>query len=503
MADSTKQKKPFGKKIEIKDQDKVTLRSFMGIKPPVYLGLLYGAALLLFLFFVLVYPGLSKPGSVGVFTSEPAGAAVRVDDITLGYTPCRVFIPQGKHSIEFVLPAFSTDRHDIDVKGRVFGSLFFPSKIDLAGKLNCPDPVGALALSAIEFMYWAAAGEPTEGFQTPLVLSEGVYRVGPAARDMRAHGAMQELLDACFRHAVTKVSLRDLLRSQFLLDNNGLCPTAVSALSSIKKMSTMLGGSSASPLWLAGLLPRNAAGVLEQSAWFAESPGPETGIGGSLLAFAPPPSLNLGAVSFVSAGAGSLEKYGFSILMPPMLVASSPVSKEAWDLFTQENPEWSLSNRESLVSLGLAGEDYLVTIEHPAFPENTAPGISWHAAKAYCSWLNAKLPASLDGWELKLPTENEWEYALRMAGLDSGLVWEWCSDPFAPLDFLPASRGSPEVLEKAENVSGSFPLERAVRGGSWINVPSSTGIESRGSLPPETSSPFVGFRPVIVPKQET
>jgi formylglycine-generating enzyme required for sulfatase activity len=58
------------------------------------------------------------------------------------------------------------------------------------------------------------------------------------------------------------------------------------------------------------------------------------------------------------------------------------------------------------------------------------------------------------------------------------------------------------LFEKAAMVSGSPPYERAVRGGSWVNPPGSTSIESRGSLPPETSSPFVGFRPVIVPKRE-
>ncbi|MDR0448017.1 MAG: hypothetical protein LBH07_05055, partial [Treponema sp.] len=78
----------FKKKIIIKDEDQVTLPVIFGIKPWFYLAVIYAAAFLAVLFLVLIYPGISRPGSIGVFNSEPFGAAVRVNDITMGYTPC-------------------------------------------------------------------------------------------------------------------------------------------------------------------------------------------------------------------------------------------------------------------------------------------------------------------------------------------------------------------------------------------------------------------------------
>ena len=501
MAEPSPGKFSFGKKIEIKEQDRVTLPVILGLKPPVYLGILYGAAFLLVIFLALVYPGISKPGSIGIFISEPSGAAVRIDDITLGFTPCSIFMPKGSHTIEFVLPGFKPDKQELDVKGRIFASLFFPSKITVSGDLFCADPALALSRSAIEFMYWAAAGEPTIGFQNPLCLSEGVYRAGRAARSPAIRKTMQDILDSSLRYAITGTSIRDLLRSQFLLDNSGLSPSALTALTSLQKIAVSLESSGASSQWLADMLGRADAEKLVKSEWYRKNTVVQSGVGSVELSFSVPSSLKLGGVSFISVNSGYLEKYGLKEVIPPMLAALSPVSRESWELFTKENPGWDISNKDDLISRGLIGEDYLTEIDNPVFSGTAAPGISWYAAKAYCGWLTTKLPASLAGWEITIPSENQWEYAVQKAALDTGLLWEWCRDPYAPLDFFPVSSAALELLEQAAKHSDVFPLERTVKGGSWINVSSMQDIKSRGSLPPQTSSPFAGFRPVIIPKQ--
>ena len=513
MVNSLLQKIRFWKKIEIKDQDKVTLPVILGVKPPAYLPVLYGLALLLVLFLLFIYPGISKPGAIGIFISEPEGAAVRIDDITLGYTPCRVFIPQGKHNIEFVLPGFISDIQELDVKGRILASLFFPSKIDIAGNLICPDPVETLAHSALEYMYWNAAGEPTERFQNPMNLSEGLYRVGPAAKDPAIRKAMQGILNYSLRHAVTRASVRDILRAQFFLDNHGLSPSSLTVVSSLKKIISAIGNNGASAIWLSEILSGEAASEFSQSKWFTKNlvfqstfqntfqSTFQTTIEDFDFPVQIPASLDLEGISFTSVGSGYLEKNGKVELMPPVLVARFLVSQEAWDLFTQEKSEWAAINRDSLIARGLVGDDYLISLDSPAYPDQAVSGISWYAAKAYCTWLSTKLTPFLSGWEIRLPSEYEWEYVVRKTGLDTGLLWEWCADPFAPLDFFPTNEETLVIFEKATLFSEDYSLERLLRGGSWISNPGTTDIESRGSLPPDTSSPFVGFRPVIVPKR--
>jgi formylglycine-generating enzyme required for sulfatase activity len=142
----------------------------------------------------------------------------------------------------------------------------------------------------------------------------------------------------------------------------------------------------------------------------------------------------------------------------------------------------------------------LVTADYLSpYPENPVPAVSavsWYAAEAYCRWLSEQLPTSFAGWEARLPTETEWEYAAKFAGAQGDITdlfggfWEWCVEPYAPLNFFPGG---------AAGTRNSL-LERAVRGGSWINPPGTVGAETRASLPPAFCSPFVSFRPVIAPE---
>jgi outer membrane protein insertion porin family len=115
--------------------------------------------------------------------SEPRGAAVRVDGLTLGATPCELFVPEGGRLVELVLPGFTPFREEIAVPGGVFASLLFPRRIHVFGTLETPKPLDAVILGAAEYVRWSFTGEPTAAYQIPQDLSEGVYRAGPAAAD--------------------------------------------------------------------------------------------------------------------------------------------------------------------------------------------------------------------------------------------------------------------------------------------------------------------------------
>jgi hypothetical protein len=471
----------IGKKPEITENDHIKLPAVFGIRPGVYLSVLYGAMLLLVLFMALVFPGLTKPGNTAICTSEPAGAAIRIDDVTMGYTPCKVFIPQGKRLVEFILPGFTSDRQELTIKGRLFGSLFFPKKIRIGGNLSCPDPAGTFAQSALDYIYWSAAGEPTESYPVPLSLSEGAYRTGQLAKDPLLRETMRGILEGSVRYAATKAAARDLFRAHLLIDNAGLAPSPFTLIRAMQE---------AAPY---------AAALLAEKDTDGENAG---SIGIFDLPFRVPASPPLEGVSFTFVNSGVLKKHGQNSSMPPLFVARTPITLDAWNRFTEANPRWSAENRESLIAEDLVEETYLLPVDDPAYPQPYVSGISWHAAAAYCKWLNGKLASSLAGWELRLPSEAEWEFiALQIAEqkpFSYGALWEWCADMYAPLDFFPLSK---ETLYFFEKRFGGKSLERSVRGGSWINPPGTVTAGTRGALPPETSSPFVGFRPVIAPIQ--
>ena len=175
--------------------------------------------------------------------------------------------------------------------------------------------------------------------------------------------------------------------------------------------------------------------------------------------------------------------------------------------------------------------------------------VSWNDAMSYCAKLTASEKAAgrlQAGWEYRLPTEAEWEYACRagtstpfhygndlrsgMANFDGtreyaggtgsvnnpngtylgrttavgsyaanafglydmhGNVWEWC------LDWKGAYPAG-SVNDPKGPSSGSY---RVVRGGGWNGLARSCRSARRGYNGPGNGCNGIGFRPVLAPGQ--
>ena len=506
------------KRPETEHEDRVRLKPVLGVKPGYYLAVFYGLAMLLVLFFVFLYPGLSRPGSVARVRSEPSGAAFHLDGVYMGTTPCDVFVPEGRHVVELSLPRFTPLRREEEFRGRIFASRFFPLSHPVEGTLETDDSVAVFALAAADYAAWTFGGEPTATWQVPQSLSEGAYRGGPRLESAAGGLDADGILRAAARFAVTRAALRDLGRAKFLADNGGLSPSPVTLYRSAAGMLLYLSENPGFAETLAGLLPEEAAPAFTGSAWYrkgAASPSwgdrPEKGgepaaVGGGLDAGsgttpAPvppaggnrpanrsvPAALRLGSLNFIPLPEDGGSDAGHGLLF---LICETEVSKEAFEGFLRERPQWGRDRLPALVDGGLVNGDYLLDSSEG----DSVTAVSWYAAGAFCAWLGESLPPSMGAWELRLPTEAEWEQAAGAEGLRdmTGGAWEWCADPFAPLPFLPAPARAIEAVGSPQ---------RPVRGGAWINTGIDTG--ARGSLPPELCSPFVSFRPVIVPPAGT
>ena len=209
----------------------------------------------------------------------------------------------------------------------------------------------------------------------------------------------------------------------------------------------------------------------------------------------------------------------------PYFIGRTEITRRQYLEFIRDSEKWSLENKEYLIEEGLVEQEYLSFLEGDGADESLpAADISWFAADAFCDWLSTKLPPELikQNYRFRLPTEAEWEYAARLngspshifkkAGINSavsasfdrqgsagltdmrGNVWEWCSNWYFVSDLIDTQYGL--------SVPGYDGVEKAVRGGSWVQEEKDVPVWMRGSQPPQWCTEFVGFRPVLVKERE-
>ncbi len=207
---------------------------------------------------------------------------------------------------------------------------------------------------------------------------------------------------------------------------------------------------------------------------------------------------------------------------------------------TQSEYESVMGTNPSYFSSSSKGSSQVADQDTSVFPVES---VSWEDAVAFCRKLTEQdrrtgtLPL---GWEYRLPTEAQWEYACRagtttatlfgsslssrQANFDGnypyngasngpylkrptrvgsygpnawglhdlhGNVWEWCRDWYASDYYAESPDSDPQGSPKAS--------VRVIRGGSWSVDPRYCRAAFRDCRTPEYRNFFLGFRPVAVP----
>ena len=219
------------------------------------------------------------------------------------------------------------------------------------------------------------------------------------------------------------------------------------------------------------------------------------------LIFIPGGSFEMGSNDFKS------EQPIHTVTVPDFYMAKYPVTYEEYDRFCEETG----ASKPSDQGWGRG--------QRPVID------VSWEDAVAYCKWLSKKT-----GYEYRLPSEAEWEYAARggKKGLNdyykysgsntldevgwyvansekktqpvgqkkpnqlglydmSGNVWEWCVDHWHKNYNTAPSNGSPWL-------KGGNEVVRVVRGGSWLDYDFICRVSNRGRSNHSNRGNDVGFR---------
>ncbi len=479
------------------DAAAVRLPPLFGLSPGRWLAAAAALLLAVLVFSALALPGILKPGTRFRFSSVPVGAAVYVDGAYAGTTPFEAFVPGGRRAIRVSSPGFRDLDLSRSVGSRLFASAFFPRTEAVEARLTLEDGEGLWRGAVREFSEWCLAGEPTAVWQAPPVLeTAAAARFADPAAAAPSWEERRDFVLAAARLVSHPSAARELLRAASLAFGSG-DPVSPAAAEGWKRILSEEPG-------LAGLLGELAPKETESLPGMTERATERTAVPAA-------PS----AISAPGAGPAPVTLRGVRFLPVPgagrRWLAETETTVGQYAAFIRDRPEWGPDRLGPLVSEGLATGDYLAGFGN-AHPDEPVRGVSWHAARAYASWLSGSAPADL---RVDLPSEVLWEAAARAGGGKGpriwadgsragpapaagrardeagfvdllGNLWEWCGDSFA----LRPDMGADAALR--------FPgSERSVRGGSWANPEGAVTEATRGSFPPEWCSPFLGFRPAL------
>lgn len=513
----------------------VKLRPVLGVEPTVYVPVVWGALLLVVLFFVLVFPGIAHHGSLVTVVASPPRASVVVDGARVGTAPGTFFVASGTRELEVRRPGFSTHRESVDVPGRLVGSWFAPRRIEVRVSLSGADPQELADEALLEFSDWALTGEASGQYQLPpvaraLAADLAAIEAEGGAAPSAARAAWDTFAGDALAHVASEAQLNDLAAASLSLTGTEPAALPGGIAATVQRLARSTDRAELLPLQVSSTLAASREASLAQTAWVEDAVGRARRLAALALEGG---TETVGAVRTYALGLEFVELPGGEVVLGgenraarggdvpyratigAYAIGATEVPFSAWAAFTEANAEWRDANRDTLVAEGFVDRDYLADLDamrsNPSLP---VTGVSAYAAEAFARWYSGLLPAGL---EARLPTEAEWAFALRTSGATAGVfasaevsgplpvgqaggdraveallgnVWEWTADPFAAYGLVHADAPARPAAA------------RVVRGGGWATDELTFRSGDRGALDPAWCSPFTGFRLVVSPTGE-
>jgi formylglycine-generating enzyme required for sulfatase activity len=511
------------------DEAEVHLKPIFGIVPGRYLAGMYAFGIVAALFLLLLYPGIRKPGAVYRIESDPPGSAIILDGAYRASTPATIFLPAGNRELRIDHPFFLSMEQSIQVRARFFGTLFFTNESRINVRLEADPSAGSpLPKGMKEFTWWTLAGQPSEAYQLPMVLSEAAlaWTAIPISRRGDTNGSTAlDFIGAALSYTANTQSARDALRAAVLVSSESAALTPTSLGLVVDTAWKLLADDPALLAALSSVMPIDVKSTIEATAFYRRLVDTAARTASASQDSQPSGRRLVAGVEFIEFEPGSTvirTNSGVPGVIPvgAFALASTETTVARYREFILSNPQWSASAADSLRAAALVDGSYLENFDL-AGSDEPVRYVSRPAAEAYATWLSIQAPA---GFRFSLPTEAQWNHAAEASSVVAsrpdaaalfaqgrtgpspvsalrtdaagfkgllGGVWEWCADPYS--------------VHPGTGISGrlEFPgHDGLVRGGSWVNRADLVDLNSRGPMSPESCNAYTGFRLALVPVRD-
>lgn len=471
----------MSRKKQLPEVEPVKLKPFHGIRPGIYILIIWALIILLLAFVLFVLPGLVSNTSYVTFNEPVVGSGVYEDGIYLGSATDGVYkTTGGNHKYTFTYEGEEYGEVESKVKRKVFFTLFSHKPQLIVPERSYNDEVKEKVVSAFirdVTSYSAVISAPDTFHYPPIFSAFASNSVEMSIKDVRDAWLLAlSHISSSSLYEDYKVGKEILLKSGILFETEESKELEyyIEALFNGEKV--ILEKSMENNI----LLPTKDGDFFHYEPTIVEM-GYSTTL----------------TVESAKEAPVKVEVYDFSI-------ARNLVTEHDWALFVEENPKWSKDNLETLVEEGLVDSNYLKGITLSPYINSIRPirNISYYAASAYVEWKSGK-----DGVIYHIPTEKEWytasfstkdkEYVTSLVYVENnpttptamlGLLWEFTSTPFIPLSRI-------TDYDKTINLGNMYGYDDViVKGGSYVSDPSSISIDTVGITSKSTCSEFCGLR---------
>ena len=471
----------MSRKKQLPEVEPVKLKPFHGIRPGIYILIIWALIILLLAFVLFVLPGLVSNTSYVTFYEPVVGSGVYEDGIYLGSATDGVYkTTGGNHKYTFTYEGEEYGEVESKVKRKVFFTLFSHKPQLIVPERSYNDEVKEKVVSAFirdVTSYSAVISAPDTFHYPPIFSAFASNSVEMSIKDVRDAWLLAlSHISSSSLYEDYKVGREILLKSGILFETEESKELEyyIEALFNGEKV--ILEKSMENNI----LLPTKDGDFFHYEPTIVEM-GYSTTL----------------TVESAKEAPVKVEVYDFSI-------ARNLVNEHDWALFVEENPKWSKDNLETLVEEGLVDSNYLKGITLSPYINSIRPirNISYYAASAYVEWKSGK-----DGVIYHIPTEKEWytasfstkdkEYVTSLVYVENnpttptamlGLLWEFTSTPFIPLSRI-------TDYDKIINLGNMYGYDDViVKGGSYVSDPSSISIDTVGITSKSTCSEFCGLR---------